>query len=497
MQRSTAEHWKSLRSTGPSAQYAVDPFSTFWGQPPDYLAVHGNISLGGSRLVINVGTMFAGQTYTIIRNDGPNPVSGTFQGLPEGATFIQRFAFRITYQGGSSGRDVAIRLLAGTQTWLSTSQNPSAFGSPVTVTARVGGGWGFGTPTGSVEFFDGVTSLGTVALTGSVATLTTYSLTPGSHVLTTFFGGSGALGPDTSPPLTQEVRQAQALTVTTLSGPSSAVFAGKRATFTALVQAPGLLPMGTVTFFDAGTPLGSVPLDGTGKATLETSLSNGMHSIYAAFSGSTNFYQSTSNTVTETVQAVVPTQTALTVSANPAMMGAPVVLRATVLAASGFPQGTVNFMDGDNALGIANVGPDQTASLTVYTLTRGVHTLTALYLGGDGFSGSNSATIMQQIDALSDCIPVIVAPPANTTFSAFGTATLTVGTDGGQPQAFQWYIGTYPDRSHPIDSTATATITDTWTSMDVWVLVSNICGAAHAAAHIAGPVSSRHRAAGH
>jgi trimeric autotransporter adhesin len=485
---------------GASAQFAVDLYETLWAPSPDYLVVHGNISLGGSTLVVNPGTMSPGQTHTLIRNDGPNPVSGTFAGLPEGAWFIQsRILYRITYQGGSSGRDVALLLPFNAGTWLFTSGSPTNWGSPVTLTAHVIA-WGAG-PTGVVEFFDGATSLGTAVIDDwQDAKLTTYTLSTGSHVLTAIYQGTDLFSPhlfspSTSAPLTQEVRQAQAITATTLSGTSLAVFAGQKATFTALVHADGLIPTGTVTFFDGGSTLGTMPIDGSGKATLQTSLSNGMHSIYATFSGSPSFQQSTSNTLTEAVDAAVLTQTALSVSSNPAMAGAPVVLRATVLASSGPPQGAVNFMDGSSMLGVANVGSDQTASLTVDTLAPGVHMLTALYLGEGGFSVSTSAPIEQQIESSSDCAPVIVAPPADTELSADGTATLTVGTDGGQPQTFQWYVGSYPDTSHPIGSTATATITNTWTSTDIWVLVTNGCGTAHASAHITAFVPSRRRAA--
>ncbi|HXH39557.1 MAG TPA: Ig-like domain-containing protein, partial [Thermoanaerobaculia bacterium] len=190
-------------------------------------------------------------------------------------------------------------------------------------------------------------------------------------------------------------------------------------------------------------------------------------------------------------------QTALSVSSNPAVAGVPVVLRAMVMAAGRPPQGTVTFMDGSSVLGVADLGSDQSASLTVNTFTPGVHMLTALYLGGTGLGASNSAPIEQQIEATaSGCAPIIVASPADTMLSAEGTATLTVGADGGQPQMFQWFVGSYPDMSRQFGSTATARITNTWAPTDVWVLVTNGCGMAHASAHITAFVPSRRRAAG-
>jgi hypothetical protein len=480
----------------PSARYAVDLYETFWGTSADYLAVHGDISLGGSTLVVNPGTGFPGQTHTLIRNDGPNPISGTFQDLPEGATFLHPPApFRITYRGGSSGRDVAIRLLGGSSTKLTLSHSSLLFGSPLTLTANVRGSYGLGTLVGAAEFFDGATSLGTAVISDAgLAKITTYGLTPGAHNLTAFYPGAEQFGPSTSDAVTYVVVPYQAGTTTTLSGTP---LTGQSLTFTALVQATGLTPTGTVTFIDGGTSLATVPLDNTGKGTLARSLPNGTHSITATFDGSSNFQKSISNTLTETVDVKLPTQTALSVSPNPAMAGTPVVLRATVYAASGSPLGTVTFMDGLKPLGDANVGSDQTASFPTETLTTGLHSLSALYLGADGFSASSSTPFEQLITAPRDCAPVISVPPVDTTLSPGGTATMTVGIAGAQPQTIQWYIGTYPDVSRPIGSTATITITDTWTSEDVWVHVRNSCGSAHASAHINAPIPTRQRTARH
>jgi Bacterial Ig-like domain (group 3) len=489
-------------SLGPSAQFVADIAAGNWVMSTDYLVVHGNISLGGSKLVVSPGFITPGQTHTIIRNDGPNPVSGTFQGLPEGAWFIQTRMYRITYHGGSSGRDVALLIPFNAGTWLFSSQATSNFGSPLTLTAHVIA-WG-AAPTGLVEFFDGATSLGTGVINDwQDAKITTYALSPGSHALTAVYQGTDLFSPNlfspsTSAPLAQQIRQAQAITSTTLSGGSLPIVAGQKVTFTALVQAPGLTPAGTMTFFDGGLSLGTVPVDGTGKATVETTLSSGTHSVYASFNGSLSFTQSTSNTLTEAVVAMVLTQTALNVSSNPAVVGVPVVLTAIVQAANGFPQGAVNFMDGSSVLGVATIGFDRSASLSVDTLTPGVHTLTALYLGGGGFSASNSAPVEQQIEPSSSvCAPVIVAPPADTMLSADGTATLTVGVEGGQPQVFQWFAGSYPDMSRPFGFAATARITNTWAPTDVWVLVTNGCGTAHASVHLTAFVPSRRRAAGH
>src|SRR5262249_1360145 len=69
------------------------------------------------------------------------------------------------------------------QTTLTSSLNPSLFGQPVTFTATVTAvAPATGTPTGTVTFRDGTTSLGTVMLNASgIATLTTTTLSVGGH----------------------------------------------------------------------------------------------------------------------------------------------------------------------------------------------------------------------------------------------------------------------------------------------------------------------------
>jgi Bacterial Ig-like domain (group 3) len=90
---------------------------------------------------------------------------------------------------------------ASTTTTLTSSANSAAVGQSVTFTATVTPvAPGTGTPTGTVTFLDGGSSIGTDALTGGVATLTTSALAAGNHTITTsyagntdFVGGTGSL----------------------------------------------------------------------------------------------------------------------------------------------------------------------------------------------------------------------------------------------------------------------------------------------------------------
>jgi predicted outer membrane repeat protein len=69
----------------------------------------GSVDLGNATLNIILGfTPALGQTFTIINNQSTAAVTGTFNGLPEGAVFtVGGSYFRITYQGGD-GNDVVL-----------------------------------------------------------------------------------------------------------------------------------------------------------------------------------------------------------------------------------------------------------------------------------------------------------------------------------------------------------------------------------------------------
>jgi hypothetical protein len=99
---------------------ALDASSTFTAtlngtDPGTYsqVTVSGPVDLGGSTLSLVLGfTPPVGSSFTLLSSDA-GPISGTFAGLPEGATFTQDgFTFQITYQGGPDGDSVVLTRLA-------------------------------------------------------------------------------------------------------------------------------------------------------------------------------------------------------------------------------------------------------------------------------------------------------------------------------------------------------------------------------------------------
>ncbi len=190
---------------------------------------------------------------------------------------------------------------SSTSTVLS-STNPSVFGQSVTFTATVVAvAPSTGTPSGIVNFKDGASVIGSATLSpAGVATFTTSMLAVGARSITAEYLGNGCYAPSTSAALIQTVNKANT-TVTVTANPSPSIF-GTPVIFTATVAAVapgGGTPTGTVTFKDGASNIAgcvAVPLV-AGVATCTTSsLSVGLHTINADYSGSTDHNASTGST---------------------------------------------------------------------------------------------------------------------------------------------------------------------------------------------------------
>jgi hypothetical protein len=117
--------------------------------------------------------------------------AGAFQtACPGSCTFYHAFVTKIGKFDSSTS--------------LSSSLNPSMFGQSVTFTATVKSST-TGTPTGTVTFKDGATTLASVALSGGVAKFTTSTLAVGTHSITAVYGGDATFVANTSAVLSQVV----------------------------------------------------------------------------------------------------------------------------------------------------------------------------------------------------------------------------------------------------------------------------------------------------
>src|SRR5262249_38750834 len=114
-------------------------------------------------------------------------------------------------------------------------------------------------------------------------------------------------------------------------------------------------PMGTVTFFDGTTALGTAKINGNGTASLVIStIGAGTHSLVAAYNGDANYVPSTTNFPLTIAQD--GSNVGLKSSRPSAAVAASVTFTASVTAATTdlpVTSGTVTFFDGTTAIGSA------------------------------------------------------------------------------------------------------------------------------------------------
>jgi hypothetical protein len=382
----------------------------------------GTVSfLDGGTTTIGTGTVSSGGVATL-----------TISTLSAGAhTLTAAYSGDANFTGGVSTAITHTVTEFGSTTAVASSLNPSSFGQSVTFTATVTGG-GSGTPTGTVTFYDGGTSLGSGTLNAAAqATFTTSALGGGMHSITATYGGDVTFSGSKSPAIIQTVSVgASSTAVASSANPSSfSTAVTLTATVTAVAPAFGT-PTGTVTFEDGAATLGMGTLSG-GQATFtSSSLSIGNHMITVVYGGDNNFAGSTSAALTQTVTAAVSTTT-LVSSANPSVFGQSVVLTATVSGSgAATPTGTITFLDGAATLGTGMLSGGK-ATLTKSNFTVGSHTLTASYGGDANFMASTSTALAQTVNKASTATALVSSQnPSDSGQSVMFTATVTAGAPG-------------------------------------------------------------------
>jgi autotransporter-associated beta strand protein len=397
--------------------------------------VNGAASISGSNLILSGSRSgHDGTLLTILAST--SAITGTFTGLAQSGTVSNNGVnYTIDYTGGGGDNVVLTANLAATSTALGSSANPSVFGQSTTFTATVTSG-SAGTPTGSVTFYDGATSLGTATVNGSaVASLSLSTLNVGSYSITATYGGDSDFITSTSTVTNQTVNQ-DTSTTTLVPSTNPSVF-GQSVTLTATVSAnsPGSgSPTGTVTFEEGTTTLGTGTLNVSGHATFNTSaLLIGSNSLTAVYDGDSDFITSTSAALSLIVNRDGTTDT-LTASTNPSVFGQSLTLTATVSANSpgaATPTGTVTFEDGTTTLGTGTLNVSGQATFNTSALLIGSNSLTAVYAGDTDFTTSTSSAVSQTVN--QDGTTTSLTPSVNP--SVFGesvtfTATVSSNTPG-------------------------------------------------------------------
>lgn len=404
----------------------------------------------------NIVTQIVGKqatTTTVSSNANPSTfgasvtlaaqISGSIQGVPSGVTVtffdgsttlgtcstsggnayfttsaLARGSHGITasYPGDASSLGSTSNVLTqvvgvqATTTTISSNDNPSVLGAPVTFNAYVSSQFGSAPNGEPVTFLDGSTTLGTSSTSGGSAYFTAFALAPGSHSITASYPGDSMNLASTSSALSQIV--GNQTTSTTLLSSQNPAFYGQSVTF--IAQITGSIepvPDGeTMTFYDGSTSIGTGTTS-NGFATLSTTaLAVGSHNISAKYPGDGSSQGSTSNALAQTINKQ-PTLSLVTSSVNPAGPGASITFTATFSPA--VPNGeSVTFYDGSASIG-TGLTASGIATLTISSLSSGNHSISAKYPGDSNFSASTSAALVQTVSAVSTSTSTTVSSSYN------------------------------------------------------------------------------------
>jgi Bacterial Ig-like domain (group 3)/Right handed beta helix region len=247
----------------------------------------------------------------------------TLDGVMQSAAIGSAGAFSTTFETSSlgvSGSPYTISYsYTGDGTFASTSTSGTLTVSKATPTVRASdaGGKFTGSPFPGAATITGINGTASSSLEGVTPVLTYYAGTAatgtplggapsqgGTYTVVASFAGSADYKPVQSAPVTFTIQPAVA-SVTLTSSVTTSIY-GQPIALVAKVTGSGATPGGAVTFADGGIILGTVPLDGSGEATLTTlGVPAGSSSITASYGGSADFLPASSAPFALSVTAAV------------------------------------------------------------------------------------------------------------------------------------------------------------------------------------------------
>ena len=405
------------------------PLAVFYGEAIDGLA---QVTAKDGSAVTGTVSFYDGSTgfCTLTLADGASCPAGVATGFGAGThVFTAVYSGDATHTSATSNAVTVVVRQDTTTTTMSSSANPVAAGGNVVYAAQVAGA--HGPVTGSVEFFDGASSMGTTAIDGNGrAVLSVLMMTPGVHALTARYLGTASSAGSASDVLDEEVMARSAASMTMLNVTANPATAGESVIFTAKVVDGATAPTGTVVFVEGGTVLASSSLNAAGMATWRTSsLSVGGHSIVARYAGDAVTAPSISGVLDMLVSAAQPPdgftlgKSAVTVTAGqtavvPVEIAAgSVFARAMNVRCSGLPDEASCVLT-TSALQIRTVAPRDCSTASPYG-TAGVSVAVPM------MAGLLAIFVPNRRSALRGLLAVICAAFAMGTMTGCGTGNCT------------------------------------------------------------------------
>jgi hypothetical protein len=336
--------------------------------------------------------------------------------------------------------------IAGSATAITASISPSQVGELL--------------PSGTVQFKDGISEIGTGTVSGGQATISYTFTTTGSQTLQAKYSGDANFVTSTAPADTVTVVIGTPTMNCTPQGGNTVTYGtyGTNPLITVMVQgSAGAIPSGTVSMIlDSGsTPLETDSLEYYNSTEsfvnaggeYWTVLTGGAHTFTMKYSGDSN-WAPTSCSVPITVLKDTPQLAGPAYSsANPALLGSPLTLginyrdplgcRTNCIA----PSGTVSFYSDGTAIGTSPVTTTSwssgyfSASVTIATLTAGTHTITAGYSGDTNYAAVAIGGAFTQ--TISPLAQTITFPNPGPQTDGVAPITLTATASSGLAVSYQ------------------------------------------------------------
>jgi large repetitive protein len=226
----------------------------------------------------------------------------TTNGLTAGShTITATYSGDASFATSSASTGLTVRPSStSSTTTLTSTRNPSNVGQAVTFRATVSAP--SGGVSGTVEFYDGATLLGSAAISVGVAQWTTASLPAGGHAIVARYLGNASLPPSVSTALAQTVGSQSKSSSTAVTVSPSTSTLGSEVTITATVTGgQQKAPTGDVLFMINGAIVVEVATTVTGSVTADavvrtSALPRGTHTIVVVYLSDPTFRASSRST---------------------------------------------------------------------------------------------------------------------------------------------------------------------------------------------------------
>jgi hypothetical protein len=357
----------------------------------------------------------AGNTIRVL-DENLNILSGFNVPSPVGAVF----AAWNTYQAPGA--------TTPTTTAVTSSNGSATFGQSVTLTATVTTLAGSG-QTGTVQFMDGATPLGTPAAVNSstgLATYTSSALSVASHTITAVYSGDGNYTASTSAAFAQNIGKATPnVSVSDAGGIYTGASFPATATVNGATKLETIAP--TVAYYAGstatGTPLGSAPS------------AAGTYTAVATFAGSADYAGATSSPVTFNITILPAAPSITTQPAGQTVLEGQAV--SFTAAATGQPVPVVQWQFSSNGGATYSNIPGAIATTYILTalLSQTGYQYQAVFTNSQGNATTKAATLTVNS---APALPMIVTDPSDQMVPTGQLVTFTSSASGVPAPTVQW-----------------------------------------------------------